>query len=106
MRFGHFDDARREYVITIRRRRTPGSTTWAARASSPSSRTSPVGTASTATRGFRRLTRYRYNNVPADLGGPLLYVNDAGDHMGALVHARPRRSSTSTSAGGTASATR
>ena len=26
----------------------------------------------------RRLTRYRYNNVPADAGGRYLYVNDGG----------------------------
>ena len=28
---------------------------------------------------MRRLTRYRYNNIPADAGGRYLYVNDGGD---------------------------
>jgi cellobiose phosphorylase len=28
---------------------------------------------------MRRLTRYRYNNIPADAGGRYMYVNDAGD---------------------------
>ena len=28
---------------------------------------------------LRRLTRYRYNNVPTDAGGRYLYVNYGGD---------------------------
>ena len=28
---------------------------------------------------MRRLTRYRYNNVPTDAGGRYFYVNDGGD---------------------------
>ena len=28
---------------------------------------------------LRRLTRYRYNNVPTDVGGRYFYVNDGGD---------------------------
>ena len=28
---------------------------------------------------FRRLTRYRYNNVPVDNGGKYFYINDGGD---------------------------
>ena len=28
---------------------------------------------------MRRLTRYRYNNVPTDVGGRYYYVHDDGD---------------------------
>ena len=28
----------------------------------------------------RRITRYRYNNVPADVGGRYYYIHDAGDY--------------------------
>ena len=30
-------------------------------------------------RAMRRLTRYRYNNIPTDAGGRYFYVNDGGD---------------------------
>ncbi len=28
---------------------------------------------------MRRLTRYRYNNVPTDVGGRYFFINDSGD---------------------------
>lgn len=77
MRYGYFDDARREYVIT--RPDTPlpwinylGSETY-------------FGIISNTAGGYsfyrdarlRRLTRYRYNNVPMDDGGRYLYLRDA-----------------------------
>ncbi len=76
MRFGHFDDAAREYVIT--------------RADTPLPWINYLGTEDyfaivTNTAGgysffrdprLRRLTRYRYNNVPLDTGGRYLYVRD------------------------------
>ncbi|MCL2447984.1 MAG: glycosyl transferase, partial [Polyangiaceae bacterium] len=79
MRFGHFDDARREYVITTPRTPYP----WINYLGSESF----FGLVSHQAGGYcfyrdarlRRLLRYRYNNVPADVGGRYFYVHDAGD---------------------------
>ena len=75
-RFGHFDDAAREYVIT--RPDTP--LPWINYLGSEEY----FGLISNTAGGYsfyrdarlRRLTRYRYNNVPADVGGRYLYVRD------------------------------
>jgi cellobiose phosphorylase len=76
MRFGHFDDSNREYVIT--RPDTPlpwinylGCNDY-------------FGIISNTAGGYsfykdarlRRLTRYRYNNAPLDTGGRYLYIRD------------------------------
>ena len=76
MRFGFFDDSRREYVIT--RPDTPlpwinylGSSDY-------------FGILSNTAGGYsfykdarlRRLTRYRYNNAPLDTGGRYVYIRD------------------------------
>ena len=79
MSFGYFDDARREYVIT-----TPDT---------PSPWINYLGTEeffsliSHQAGGYcfykdarlRRILRYRYNNVPTDLGGRYFYLHDGGD---------------------------
>jgi cellobiose phosphorylase len=81
MRFGHFDDAAREYVIT--RPDTPlpwinylGSEDYFAIVSNTAG-----GYSFYRDPRLRRLTRYRYNNVPLDVGGRYLYVrdNETGD---------------------------
>ena len=76
MRYGHFDDDRREYVIT--RPDTPlpwlnylGTDVF-------------FGVISNTAGGYccyrdarlRRLTRYRYNSVPTDAGGRYVYLRD------------------------------
>jgi len=76
MRYGYFDDENREYVIT--RPDTPlpwinylGEETY-------------IGLISNTAGGYafykdarlRRITRYRYNNVPLDCGGRYLYLRD------------------------------
>jgi cellobiose phosphorylase len=76
MRYGHFDDQSREYVIT--RPDTPlpwinylGSEVY-------------FGIISNTAGGYsfyrdarlRRITRYRYNNVPLDSGGRYIYIRD------------------------------
>ncbi len=76
MRFGHFDDARREYVIT--RPDTP--LPWINYLGSQAY----FGLISNTAGGYsfyrdarlRRLTRYRYNNVPFDTGGRYIYLRD------------------------------
>ena len=80
MRFGHFDDARREYVITTPRTPYP----WINYLGSENF----FGLVSHQAGGYcfyrdarlRRLTRYRYNNVPTDVGGRYFYVQDGADY--------------------------
>ena len=81
MRFGHFDDERREYVIT--RPDTPlpwinylGSEDYFALLSNTAGGYSFYRDAR-----LRRLIRYRYNNAPLDVGGRFLYLrdDDSGD---------------------------
>ena len=76
MRYGHFDDSAREYVIT--RPDTP--LPWLNYLGSEDY----FGIISNTAGGYsfyrdarlRRLTRYRYNNAPWDTGGRYLYVRD------------------------------
>jgi cellobiose phosphorylase len=76
MRYGYFDDQRREYVIT--RPNTPlpwinylGSEAYFGLISNTASGYSFYRDAR-----LRRLTRYRYNNVPLDCGGRYIYLRD------------------------------
>jgi cellobiose phosphorylase len=79
MQYGHFDDAAREYVITTPRTPSP----WINYLGSEEffSLLSHLGGGYSFYRDarMRRLTRYRYNNVPTDAGGRYFYVNDGGD---------------------------
>ncbi len=79
MKFGHFDDAAREYVITNPRTPYP----WINYLGNEDyfSLVSNTGGGYTFYKDakFRRLTRYRYNNVPVDNGGKYFYINDGGD---------------------------
>jgi cellobiose phosphorylase len=76
MRYGFFDDSHREYVIT--RPDTP--LPWINYLGSESF----FGLISNTAGGYsfyrdarlRRITRYRYNNVPPDTGGRILYLRD------------------------------
>ena len=78
MRYGTFDDKHREYVIT--RPDTP--LPWINYLGSEGF----FGLISNTAGGYtfyrdarlRRLTRYRYNNAPLDLGGRYLYLRDRG----------------------------
>src|ERR1700761_1061124 len=78
MRYGYFDDDRREYVITGPDTPVP----WINYLGTDEH----FGTVSNTAGGFswhrdarlRRLTRYRYNNVPGDTGGRYLYLRDDG----------------------------
>ncbi|QAY63424.1 glycosyl transferase [Xylanimonas allomyrinae] len=79
MRYGHFDDAAREYVITTPHTPYPwinylGSEQFFSLLSHQAGGYSFYRDAK-----LRRLTRYRYNNVPTDVGGRYLFVNDGGD---------------------------
>ncbi|WP_028049240.1 GH36-type glycosyl hydrolase domain-containing protein [Cellulomonas sp. URHD0024] len=79
MRYGHFDDDAREYVITTPHTPYPwinylGSEQFFSLVSHQAGGYSFYRDAK-----MRRLTRYRYNNIPTDAGGRYLYVNDGGD---------------------------
>ena len=78
MRFGHFDDARREYVIDTPRTPLP----WINYLGSEDffSLVSNTGGGYSFYRDarLRRLTRYRYNNSPLDMDGHRIYINDGG----------------------------
>ncbi|WP_448062474.1 GH36-type glycosyl hydrolase domain-containing protein [Cellulomonas hominis] len=79
MRYGHFDDDAREYVITTPHTPYPwinylGSEEFFSLVSHTSGGYSFYRDAK-----MRRLTRYRYNNIPTDAGGRFFYVNDGGD---------------------------
>jgi len=76
MKYGYFDDARREYVITNPKTPYP----WINYLGNEDffSLTSNTGGGYTFYKDakFRRLTRYRYNNVPIDDGGKYFYIKD------------------------------
>ena len=76
MQYGHFDDARREYVITTPRTPLP----WINYLGSEDFFTLFSNTAGGYSfyrdARLRRLTRYRYNNAPLDQEGFHLYIKD------------------------------
>ena len=76
MQFGHFDDAAREYVIETPKTPYP----WINYLGSEDF----FGLISNTAGGYnfykdaklRRITRYRYNNIPIDDGGRYYYIKD------------------------------
>lgn len=78
MKFGFFDDANKEYVITSPTTPYP----WINYLGTQDF----FGLISNTAGGYNfykdarlaRITRYRYNNVPADAGGRYFYINDGG----------------------------
>lgn len=79
MKFGYFDDQNREYVINTPQTPYPwinylGSQEFFGLISHTAG-----GYAFYQDARLRRLTRYRYNNVPLDDGGRYYYINDQGD---------------------------
>ena len=78
MKFGHFDDNAREYVITNPKTPTLDQLPGQRRFLRPSIQHRRWLHLYKDAK-FRRLTRYRYNNVPVDNGGKYFYINDGGD---------------------------
>jgi len=79
MRFGYFDDKNREYVITTPKTPYPwinylGSEKFFSLVSHRAG-----GYCFYRDARLRRLMRYRYNNVPTDVGGRYFYINDGGE---------------------------
>ncbi|HSM49272.1 MAG TPA: hypothetical protein VK872_15740, partial [Draconibacterium sp.] len=76
MKFGYFDDTNREYVITNPKTPWPwinylGTEDFFSLISNTAGGYSFYKDAK-----FRRITRYRYNNVPMDSGGRYFYIKD------------------------------
>lgn len=76
MKFGHFDDTRREYVIETPRTPYPwinylGNTRFFSLISNTAG-----GYSFYTDARLRRLTRYRYNDVPLDNNGRYFYIKD------------------------------
>ncbi|WP_139905342.1 GH36-type glycosyl hydrolase domain-containing protein [Clostridium thermarum] len=80
MKFGYFDDLNKEYVITTPQTPYP----WINYLGSQEF----FGLISNTSGGYcfykdarlRRITRYRYNNIPLDSNGRYYYVYDGGDY--------------------------
>ncbi len=79
MKFGYFDDANREYVITSPRTPYPWINYLGTQAFFSLISNTAGGYHFYKDARLRRITRYRYNNVPVDMGGRYFYINDGGD---------------------------
>lgn len=78
MKFGFFDDKNKEYVITTPKTPYPwinylGTNSFFSLISNTAGGYSFYRDAR-----LRRITRYRYNNAPVDMGGRYFYINDGG----------------------------
>ena len=85
-RFGYFDDDNREYVITDPKTPWPwinylGNEDFFSLISNTAGGYSFYKDAK-----FRRITRYRYNNVPMDNGGRYFYINGLPPGSPARLH--------------------
>jgi cellobiose phosphorylase len=76
MQYGYFDDARREYVITRPDTPLPWINYLGCQAYFGIISNTAGGYSFYRDARLRRLTRYRYNNAPYDLGGRYIYLRD------------------------------
>jgi len=78
MRYGHFDDKNREYVITRPDTPMPWINYLGCEAYFGIISNTAGGYSYYRDARLRRITRYRYNNAPFDYGGRYLYLRDNG----------------------------
>ena len=76
MKFGHFSDTAREYVITTPRTPLPWINYLGSEAFFSLVSHTAGGYSFYKDAKLRRITRYRYNNVPADSNGRYYYIKD------------------------------
>jgi cellobiose phosphorylase len=76
MKFGHFDDKNREYVITQPDTPLPWINYLGCQAYFGLISNTGGGYSFYRDARLRRITRYRYNNVPLDFGGRYVYLRD------------------------------
>jgi cellobiose phosphorylase len=79
MQFGYFDDAAREYVITTPQTPYPWINYLGCEEFFGLISHTAGGYSFYRDARLRRLTRYRYNNVPTDTGGRYFYLCDGGE---------------------------
>ena len=79
MKYGHFDDEQREYVITRPDTPMPWINYLGCEAYFGLISNTAGGYSFYKDARLRRLTRYRYNNAPLDFGGRYLYLRDEKD---------------------------
>jgi cellobiose phosphorylase len=79
MRYGHFDDERREYVIDRPDTPLPWINYLGTEAYFGIISNTAGGYSFYRDSRLRRITRYRYNNAPFDFGGRYLYLRDDAD---------------------------
>ena len=78
MKFGYFDDANKEYVITSPRTPYPWINYLGTQDFFSLISNTAGGYSFYKDARLRRITRYRYNNVPIDMGGRYFYINENG----------------------------
>ena len=78
MKFGYFDDTNKEYVITSPRTPYPWINYLGTQGFFSLISNTAGGYSFYKDARLRRITRYRYNNVPVDMGGRYFYINDGG----------------------------
>ncbi len=79
MKFGYFDDANKEYVITSPKTPYPWINYLGTQDFFSLISNTAGGYHFYKDARLRRITRYRYNNVPVDMGGRYFYINDEGN---------------------------
>ena len=79
MKFGFFDDVNREYVITEPTTPYPWINYLGTQDFLSIISNTAGGYSFYRDARLRRITRYRYNNVPIDVGGRYFYIYDGGD---------------------------
>ncbi len=79
MKFGYFDNKKKEYVIETPRTPYPWINYLGAEAFFSLISNTGGGYSFYRDARLRRITRYKYNSAPADDGGKYFYINDNGD---------------------------
>ncbi len=79
MKFGFFDDVNKEYVITQPNTPYPWINYLGTEEFFSLISNTAGGYSFYRDARLRRITRYRYNNVPIDMGGRYFYIHDNGD---------------------------
>ena len=78
MKYGFFDDKNKEYVITTPQTPYPWINYLGTQGFFSLISNTAGGYSFYKDARLRRITRYRYNNVPVDMGGRYFYINDGG----------------------------
>ena len=78
MKFGFFDDANKEYVINSPKTPYPWINYLGTQDFFSLISNTAGGYHFFKDARLRRITRYRYNNIPVDMGGRYFYINDNG----------------------------